>query len=340
MRLLTPPGVAGVAVVLVLAEEREAALACLKTRNGAPWPHLPPGVPRLAMLEIDGTSVDEVLVVSHGNGTTELHLHGSPAVLATLRRRFVVQPASLPMEPADRLLLEALGPEQLELALEQRQWSFRGFLLELAAMSGSKRQIAMDEALQRSRAALAHVVPARLVLAGAQNAGKSTLFNRLLFRERVLTGPMPGLTRDAVAEQTTLAGYPYELVDTAGEGPCEAEVDREAIEVGRALRAAGHVLLVVDASRGPSVFDRELAERGAFVVANKVDLPAAPWPADMPCHLRTSCLAAGADTLRNEVGELLRASRRLPVAGRVGGPAALDRQQLADLAVLRTSAEL
>lgn len=339
MRLLTPPGVAGVAVVLVEAQEREALGSCLKTLRGTPWREVPHRAPQLAMLVLEGVPTDEVLVVDCHDGRLELHLHGAPAVLTALRSLFAMPLATPLADPAGRLLLEALGPEQLDLALEQQRQPFRAFLRGLAVLSGPERREAVCQAVQRSHAALALVQPTRLVLIGAQNAGKSTLFNCLLFRERVLTGPMPGLTRDPVAERTTLAGYPYELVDTAGEGPSDAEVDREAIEAGRALRADGLVLLVVDSSRGPSDLDRDLVRQGAWAVASKADLPMAPWPADFPCHLRLSCLEGASATVRSTVGEFLRTVRALPQAGPVGGPAALDQRQLAELDALRTSAK-
>ena len=76
---------------------------------------------------------------------------------------------------------------------------------------------------------------------------------------------------------------------------------------------------------------------GVLVVANKVDLRVASWPSDLPCHLRCSGLRDDGLELRNRFGELLRNWRRLPAAGPVGGWAALDRRQLAELQALRAS---
>ncbi|MEO6593581.1 MAG: GTPase, partial [Planctomycetota bacterium] len=162
-------------------------------------------------------------------------------------------------------------------------------------------------------------------------AGKSTLFNLLLGRERTLTGATPGLTRDPVVECTTLAGYPYELVDTAGEGVSTSAVDCEAIAIGRAQRRSGLILLVIDATEGPSHLDRALAASAALVIATKVDLPVVAWPADLPRHLQVSAATWDAATLRVEIGTLLRRHRQLPMAGRVGGAAALTPTQVAQL---------
>ena len=267
-----------------------------------------------------------MLVVDRGVDGVELHLHGAPAVLETLQRVFGLEEAAAPT-PATRLLRHALSPVQLDLALEQVAFDFEACCAAIAGLPRARGLQAAQDALERSRIALALAEPMRVVLAGAQNAGKSTLFNRLLFRERVLTGPTPGLTRDPVTECTTLDGYPYELVDTAGEGPAGSVVDAAAIERGRRLRASAELILVVDAAVGPSSGDRALAGQATLVVANKSDLPARPWPSHVPCHMQLSCATWDPARIRSEVGQNLRRHRKLPAAGRVGGFAALTSGQ-------------
>jgi small GTP-binding protein len=229
------------------------------------------------------------------------------------------------------LLRDALSPAQLDLALEQVAFDFEACCVVIAGLPRASGLVAAREALERSRIALALAEPMRVVLAGAQNAGKSTLFNRLLFRERVLTGPTPGLTRDPVAECTALDGYPYELVDTAGEGHPGSAVDAAAIEMGRRLRASAALILVVDAAVGPSPGDRALAGQATLVIANKCDLPPRAWPSEVPRHLQLSCATWDPARIRSEVGQKLRRQRKLPAAGRVGGFAALTSDQLQHL---------
>ena len=97
--------------------------------------------------------------------------------------------------------------------------------------------------------------PLKLAIVGRPNAGKSTLLNRLLGEERMITGPEPGLTRDAVAVRLHDAdGRAIELVDTAGlrkrariEQPLEKMSVSAAIE---ALKMAEVVVLAVDAAQG------------------------------------------------------------------------------------------
>src|SRR5262249_54458597 len=59
-------------------------------------------------------------------------------------------------------------------------------------------------------------LPIRIAIVGRPNCGKSTLVNALLGEERMITGPEPGLTRDAVATDCIWAGRPLRLFDTAG----------------------------------------------------------------------------------------------------------------------------
>ena len=129
--------------------------------------------------------------------------------------------------------------------------------------------------------------PLRLAIAGRPNVGKSSLINRLLADERLLTGPEPGLTRDAVAVPWQWRGRAIELVDTAGlrrrariePGGLERLSSRSALA---ALREAEVVVLMVDASAPLEQQDITIANRVAeagralVVAANKWDLVEAP----------------------------------------------------------------
>ncbi|HYZ23638.1 MAG TPA: ribosome biogenesis GTPase Der [Rhodopila sp.] len=124
--------------------------------------------------------------------------------------------------------------------------------------------------------------PLKLAIVGRPNAGKSTLLNRLLGEERMITGPEPGLTRDAVAAiLPNPNGRPIELVDTAGlrrrarvEGTLERMSVSAAIE---ALKMAEAVVLTVDAEHGIHDQDLQIARlieregRACVVALNKWD---------------------------------------------------------------------
>src|SRR5271165_41832 len=123
--------------------------------------------------------------------------------------------------------------------------------------------------------------PVKLAIVGRPNAGKSTLLNRLLGEERMLTGPEPGLTRDAVAALLHDPAGDIELVDTAGlRRKARIDAPLEKLSVGAAigaLRMAEVVVLVVDAIEGLHDQDLQIAKlieregRAAVIALNKWD---------------------------------------------------------------------
>jgi len=116
-----------------------------------------------------------------------------------------------------------------------------------------------------------------LAIVGRPNAGKSSLFNRLVERDRAIVTAIPGTTRDLVTERISLGGIPIELVDTAGLRESSEEVERLGIARSReALADAALVIVVLDATQ--ALNDEELAllssvkNRPALVAINKSDL--------------------------------------------------------------------
>lgn len=97
--------------------------------------------------------------------------------------------------------------------------------------------------------------PLHLAIVGRPNAGKSTLLNRLLGEQRSITGPEPGLTRDAIAaELTDSSGTRFRLFDTAGlRRRARVEPGLEKLSTSstiEALKFADTVVLAVDAHEG------------------------------------------------------------------------------------------
>src|SRR5712691_524670 len=84
---------------------------------------------------------------------------------------------------------------------------------------------------------------ALLVIAGPPNAGKSSLFNALLGRERAIVTEIPGTTRDAIEAHAVIEGFPFRLVDTAGLRDSGDRVERLGIAVSRQYLAAADLIL-------------------------------------------------------------------------------------------------
>ena len=117
------------------------------------------------------------------------------------------------------------------------------------------------------------------VLVGRPNVGKSTLFNRLTSTRRAIVTPLPGTTRDVIAQPVEWLGTRFELIDTGGMfGASQDPLHALVLERGRrAIADADLLVLVVDGREGLVPGDREIARvvreanRPTVLVINKTD---------------------------------------------------------------------
>jgi tRNA modification GTPase len=196
-----------------------------------------------------------------------------------------------------------VAAQQLEGALSRRLQPVKQELVELIALLEAGIDFAEDDVsvlpdatiidsiaavrapLEQLSASFAYgkIVHEGLTLAivGRPNVGKSSLFNRLVERDRAIVTATPGTTRDLVSETVAIGGIPVKLVDTAGIR--QALDEAESIGVKKSMEAladADLVLVVMDASQPATSEDEELvaqaADRSAIIVVNKTDLPSAP----------------------------------------------------------------
>jgi tRNA modification GTPase len=148
-----------------------------------------------------------------------------------------------------------------------------------------------------------------LAIVGRPNVGKSSLFNRLVERERAIVTATPGTTRDLISETVAIGGIPVQLVDTAGIR--DALDEAESIGIRKSMEAladADLVLVVLDASHS-AIEDEELLKhaegRPAIVVRNKCDLASSGPSSVISDHssvVRTSALTGeGIRELRAEI---------------------------------------
>jgi tRNA modification GTPase len=161
----------------------------------------------------------------------------------------------------------------------------------------------------------------RTIILGEPNAGKSSLLNRLVGRERALVSPEPGTTRDYLEELITVGPHALRLVDTAGLNATPGSLERRGIEktIEQAMEA-DLFLWVLDATAPLPSLPAHLAGRlntaNTVVVLNKTDLaPEAPLPDGALSGVKVSALhgdgiealcqllVAKADAFRTDVGE-------------------------------------
>jgi len=159
--------------------------------------------------------------------------------------------------------------------------------------------------------------PLRIAVLGRPNAGKSTLLNRILGEDRLLTGPEPGLTRDSISIEMTWRDRKLKLFDTAGLRRRARVVEKlEKLAVADALRAvrfAEVVVLLLDATIPFEKQDLTLADlveregRALVIGLNK-------WDLIDNKSLKAQELRAEADRLLPQ----LRGVRVIPVSGLTG----------------------
>ncbi len=121
---------------------------------------------------------------------------------------------------------------------------------------------------------------ALVVITGRPNAGKSTLLNALLQRNRAIVSPIPGTTRDTIEESFVLNGIPLRLVDTAGLRTTDCSIEQEGIARTRQVMASADLRIhVIDASLPFSDDDqvslKESNPHKTLVFLNKSDLKTA-----------------------------------------------------------------
>jgi GTP-binding protein len=147
----------------------------------------------------------------------------------------------------------------------------------------SSTTLSPDQLVEEPAVTESGELPLRLAIVGRPNVGKSSLINRLLRDDRLLTGPEPGLTRDAVRIAWSWRGRQVDLIDTAGlrrrtridQGGVEKLSSKASLA---AIRRADVVLLVVDATAPLEKQDLVIANRALeagralLIAANKWDL--------------------------------------------------------------------
>ena len=118
----------------------------------------------------------------------------------------------------------------------------------------------------------------RAAILGRPNAGKSSLLNQLLGRDRAIVSPIAGTTRDTIEETANIRGLPVVFIDTAGLREARDEIEVEGIRRSRqSLVEAEFILHVLDASQPLTEADEsylaEFAGKKRILVRNKTDLP-------------------------------------------------------------------
>ena len=292
--LLTPPGVAGLAVVRAVGP---GVAGFLRRHFSRPTPA---GRCVHGELSDAGGVIDDPVVVLAADGrSVDVNLHGGEWIVQRTLDLLagggfeILRPG--PDAPLPRVAVDA--DDELEasvlahLPLATTRLGIDVLLRQIELWTGfdptpaEAKIIAVDAGLWH----LLH--PPRVALVGRPNVGKSTLANRLFGRARSIVADQPGTTRDWVGEAANLDGLPVVLIDTPGRRSSVDPIERDAIAASEPVAAAADlVVVVVDASAPPTAEDLALIESFAadrsLVFLNKCDRPVR-WAADVPAGHRS-----------------------------------------------------
>lgn len=303
--ILTPPSPGAIGVVALHGPDVVRILNSVIERrsDSAEWLE---GRPVLCRIKDQDAVLDDAIVcVFRRSDSTfaEIHVHGGVRVVQ--RVLMVLERAGATAVPAgefshvlksddatvrriDDAIIAAGSRRLLRWLLAQRS-ILPPYLARLATVSDAERAAFRE----RSMIAATLIRGLRVALIGPPNAGKSTLANCLIGRDRIITSDTPGTTRDWISETALISGWPVTLTDTAGIRHTECPIESEAIRRSRQqARIADLVLIVIDAAASPGELARMSASLRAavdatqpvVVVRNKSDLlsePSASGPGDL-----------------------------------------------------------
>ncbi|MBX3393954.1 MAG: 50S ribosome-binding GTPase [Phycisphaerae bacterium] len=280
--ILTPPAPGAIGVVAIHGPDVITILNSVTSRRceESEWPVGRPVFCRIK--DRDAVLDDAIVCVFHQAGSTfaEIHVHGGVRVVQ--RVLMVLERAGATAVPAgefshvlrsddavvrriDDAIIAAPSRRLLKWLLAQRL-ILPAYLQRLSTVAPSERA----EFRERSKIAVALMRGLRVALIGPPNAGKSTLANCLIGRDRIITSDAPGTTRDWISETALIDGWPVTLTDTAGIRHTECAIESEAIHRSRQqARIADLVVVVMDAATPPSEMDRIGSSLAAMVDATQ-----------------------------------------------------------------------
>jgi tRNA modification GTPase len=150
-----------------------------------------------------------------------------------------------------------------------------------------------------------------LCIAGSPNAGKSSLMNALLDKDRAIVSHIPGTTRDILEDHIRLNGLNLRLMDTAGIRDSDEVIEQEGIRRSKeAMQQADLILLVLDATKDLGQNEMDLLAKipsgKTIIVWNKIDLPHAASEVQFPYIAHVSAKEKiGLDLLRQKIDEVI-----------------------------------
>ena len=304
---LTPAGRGAVATFLLCGEDALSAF----------MPHwqgkVPSKHPLWGRLKLNDAGDCEEAVVHCTAEGVEMHTHGGEqialAIEALFQRHGAVcatwqdHVASQQRDSALRLLPFAPTQRTAQILLDQYNGAFDREMSAIESLSCNEERHRRLARLQELAPLGKHLVePFRVVLAGASNAGKSSLLNTILGFKRSLVHSLPGTTRDVVSGRTALDGFPVTFFDTAGFRQSDDELEQQGMDRSlQSLADADLVVWVVDLTACESPQPACPAGVNVMVCYSKIDLKRAGDEATVQSPSVSALTGEGIESLLNAI---------------------------------------
>ncbi len=291
---LTPPGVGGIHVFALIGPHLDHFLSRHFRRKSRGGGNLSFGY------LMDGEEMIDEVIVHQREGRLDVSIHGGIAIERRLTHLLLshgFEPGQISettrlssrgmaiQEEAELGLIRAASPHAVLFFLSVLEGvlvrEISGWISTLNPQDESHEarrvgvEAAIESLLMRASFGLAMSEPPIITLSGPVNAGKSTLFNVLLQRERAIVSDEAGTTRDVIEAPLEVDGYPFTLLDTAGLRSTENEIEGQGVVRAKKAQArAALVLFLVPASRLLQCTDLSTIEgfrSDALLIASKSD---------------------------------------------------------------------
>jgi tRNA modification GTPase len=302
--VLTPPGRGAIAVVAASGPLAFQAIdAEFQAANGRRL--VDQAQDRIVFGHWSSGDYREEAVLIRGADAVEVHCHGGTAAVARIVDALAAHGCeelpwtnwledrgndSITVE-ADVALAAATTRRTAAVLLDQRNGALARVIREIRGAlergDAADAQRSLSELMERSALGQRLTEPWQVAIAGRPNVGKSSLINALVGYQRAIVFDRPGTTRDVLAADTAIDGWPVRLTDAAGIRASDDPLESEGVARARdELRRADLALWVVDAmmlagdSDVPAIARHEFAEATdassagvhPLVVVNKLDL--------------------------------------------------------------------
>jgi tRNA modification GTPase len=231
---------------------------------------------------------EQVVVHCPSSDEVEIHCHGGEVIVEEITKVFIQDGATLlswqdffcggntQKETALSMLPFAATERTAQILLDQYNGALEQELSSIETIQDENEKLPFLKRLQENGLWKEHLTqPFRVVLAGASNAGKSSMLNAIVGFQRSIVHQSAGTTRDVVSVQTAIDGFPFEFCDTAGFREAAHELEQQGIRRSEKMLAEADLILwVIDATldEAEQLFPPKSYQEKTLVCFNKTDI--------------------------------------------------------------------